>query len=142
MRWRVKFYFKRRLLPFIYIGRSRNISRQIFLYASKSYVYCIWKILLVNISVNLERANQQSIKFSPRDKFWRKLREYGKNVLHLLIEFQPAYNTVSRNELLEAFKEFKISKRLKIMVKLTLKHVRCRIKIQNNLSEQFETSQY
>jgi len=92
-------------------------------------------MLLVNISVNLERTNQQSIKFSPQDKFWRKLREYGISVFHLFVEFQPDCGTVSRNGLLEAVKEFKISQRLARMVKLTLRRARFTVKTQNNLSD-------
>jgi hypothetical protein len=101
----------------------------------------IWKILLVNISVKLERANQQSIEFSPRDKFRRKPLGYGIRMFYLFIEFQPAYNTVSRNILLKALKEFQLSQRLIRMDKLTLKHMRCKVRIQYNLSEQFKISQ-
>jgi hypothetical protein len=127
----------------LYILASQMIFpyRIFILYANKSYVNRIWKVLLVNISVKLETANQQSIKFSPRDKFRRKPRGYGISMFHLFVEFQPVYNTVSRNILPKALKEFKISQRLIRMDKLTLRHVRCGVKIQYILSEQLKISQ-
>ena len=51
-------------------------------------------------------------------------------MFHLFVEFQPAYNIVSTNESLEALKEFKTSQGLTRMVKLTLRHVRCRVKTE------------
>jgi hypothetical protein len=58
----------------------------------------------------------------------------------LFIDFRAAYDTIRRDKLLEALTEFKIPPKLIKLVKLTPKHVRCRVKIHNNLSEQFDPS--
>jgi hypothetical protein len=62
-------------------------------------------------------------------------REYRIGMFHLFTEFHPAYNTVNRNELFEALKEFQITQRLIRVVKLSVKYERYRFKIQSNLSE-------
>jgi hypothetical protein len=69
-----------------------------------------------------------------------KTSEYGISTFHLFIDFRAASDTVRRDKLLEALTEFKILPKLIRLVKLTLKHVRCRVKIHNNVSEQFDTS--
>jgi hypothetical protein len=51
------------------------------------------------------------------------------------VELRVAYDTI-RDKLLEVLKEFKIPKKLIKLVKLTLKNVKFRVKIGNNLSEQ------
>jgi sorting nexin-29 len=69
-----------------------------------------------------------------------KNSEYGISTFHLFINFKAAYDTIRRDKLLEALTEFKIQPKLIRLVKVTLKRVRCRVKIHNNLSEQFDTS--
>ena len=68
-----------------------------------------------------------------------KTSEYGVSTFHLFIDFKAAYDTIRRDKLLEAIKEFKLPLKLMRLIKLTVKHERCRVKIQNNLLEQFET---
>jgi Reverse transcriptase (RNA-dependent DNA polymerase). len=69
-----------------------------------------------------------------------KTSGYGINTFHFFSDIKAAYDTIKRNKLLEPLKEFHIPPKLIRLIKLILKHVRCRVKIQNNLSEQFETS--
>jgi hypothetical protein len=69
-----------------------------------------------------------------------KNSEYGISRLPLFVDLTVAYDTIRGNKLLEALREFKIPQKLIRLVKLTLEHMRCRVKIHNNLSEQFETS--
>lgn len=57
----------------------------------------------------------------------------------MYIELRAAYDTI-RDKLLKILKEFKIPPTLIKFVRLTLKNVRFRVKIENNLSEQSETS--
>jgi hypothetical protein len=52
------------------------------------------------------------------------------------VDFRAAYDTI-RDKLLEILNEFKVPKKLIKLIKLTLKNVRFRVKIENNLSEQF-----
>jgi len=51
------------------------------------------------------------------------------------VELRAAYDTIT-DKLLEVLKEFKIPQKLIKLVKLTLKIVKFRVKIGNNLSEQ------
>jgi sorting nexin-29 len=67
-----------------------------------------------------------------------KTSEKGISKFHFLISFNTSYDTRGRNKLFKATKQFKIPQNLISPVKLTLKHVRCRVKIQHNLSERFE----
>jgi sorting nexin-29 len=69
-----------------------------------------------------------------------KTSEYRISTFHLFIDFKAAYDTIRRDQLLDNLTEFKIPPKLIRLVKLTLKHMRCRVKIHNNLSEQFDTS--
>jgi sorting nexin-29 len=67
-----------------------------------------------------------------------KTSEKGIGMFHLLIGFNTSCDITGRNKLFKALKEFKIPQNLIRPVKLTLKHVSCRIKIQHNLSERYE----
>jgi sorting nexin-29 len=69
-----------------------------------------------------------------------KTSEYGLSTFHLFIDFTAAYDNKRTDKLLEALTEFKIPPKLIRLVKLTLKHMRCKVKIHNNLSEQSDTS--
>ena len=97
----------------------------------EKYIYCMnisnptWKILLVNIS------SFRKGKSSPWD-ILEKTSEYGISIFHLFTDFNGAYDTIRRNKLLEALKEFKIPQKFVRLVKLTLKHARCSVKIHNN----------
>lgn len=57
----------------------------------------------------------------------------------MFVDLKAAYDTIRGNKILDALKEFKIPQKLIRLVKLILKHMSCRVKIHNNLSEQFET---
>jgi hypothetical protein len=66
--------------------------------------------------------------------------EYGVSTFHLFIDFKAASDTINREKLLKDMKEFKIPQKLIGLVRATLKHVKCRIKMQNNQSEAFGAS--
>jgi hypothetical protein len=69
-----------------------------------------------------------------------KTSEYVISMFHLFIDFKVACDTIRREKLLEALNEFQMQLMIVRLIKLTLKHMRCRLKIQNNVLEQFETS--
>jgi sorting nexin-29 len=58
----------------------------------------------------------------------------------LFIDFKAVYDTIRRDKLLEALTEFKIPSKLIRLAKLTLKNMRCRVKVHKNLSEKSDTS--
>jgi hypothetical protein len=66
--------------------------------------------------------------------------EYGVSTFHHFIDFKIAYDTINREELLKAMKEFKIPQKITGLVRATLEHVKYRVKVQYNLSELFGTS--
>jgi len=59
--------------------------------------------------------------------------EYGICMFHSFNDFKAVCDTIRRNKLLDALNKFKIPLRLIRLVTLTLKHVRRKVKIQNNL---------
>jgi sorting nexin-29 len=66
--------------------------------------------------------------------------EYGVSTFHLSIDFKAAYDTINREKLFEPIKAFKIAQKLIGLVRATSKHVICRVKMQNNVSEPIGTS--
>jgi hypothetical protein len=62
----------------------------------------------------------------------KKTLEYGVSTFHLFIDLKATYDTINREKLLKAMKEFKILQKLTGLVRATLEHVKC--KVQNNLS--------
>ena len=67
----------------------------------------------------------------------QKLREFKIDTYHLFIDFKAAYDSIDRQELFKAMEEFEIPKKLINLTKATLKNVKCRVKIQNQLSDEF-----
>ncbi|GFV72407.1 reverse transcriptase domain-containing protein [Trichonephila clavipes] len=68
-----------------------------------------------------------------------KTKEDSIKTFHLFVGFKAAYDSINRDEMIEAMTEFKIPKKLVNLTKATLKNVRCRIKIQKYLSEPITT---
>jgi hypothetical protein len=63
------------------------------------------KIFLVNISVDLERANQKSSKFIPMRQIPEMTSEYGISTFHICVDFRAVYIHVNiRDKLLEILK--------------------------------------
>ena len=64
-----------------------------------------------------------------------------KNVetLHLLIDFRAAYDSVRREELWRLMSEFLFPHKIIRLLRATLTKVYSRVKVQNSLSEKFET---
>ncbi|GBN28849.1 hypothetical protein AVEN_120517-1 [Araneus ventricosus] len=67
-----------------------------------------------------------------------KTKEYNITTFHLCIDFKAAYDSIKRDKLLKAIDiliEFNIPTKLVNLTKASLSNVRCRVKIQNHLSE-------
>ncbi|PSN36944.1 hypothetical protein C0J52_20054, partial [Blattella germanica] len=69
----------------------------------------------------------------------QKLREFKIHTYHLFIDFKAAYDSIDRQELFKVMEEFEIPKKLINLTKATLKNVKCRVKIQNQPSDEFMT---
>jgi hypothetical protein len=67
-----------------------------------------------------------------------KIREYGiNNTYYMFADFKAAYDTINRAGIFKAVKEFHIPRKLKCLVKLTLKTVRCKVKTFTGITEFF-----
>lgn len=68
-----------------------------------------------------------------------KTREYSIETHHIFVDFKGAYDTVKRTKLYEAMHELDVPPYLIKLTKLTIKEVKCKVCIQGNLSQPFET---
>lgn len=68
-----------------------------------------------------------------------KTLEYNIETHHLFVDFKSAYDTVDREKLYDAMRSFSFPPHLIELTKETLKHVECRIKVQNKISSPFNT---
>jgi sorting nexin-29 len=57
----------------------------------------------------------------------------------LFIDFEAAYDSIEREQLFKAMEEFEIPRKMIGLTKAILKNVKCRVKIQNQLSGTFAT---
>lgn len=64
--------------------------------------------------------------------------EFNIDTVHMFIDFKSAYDSIIRVKLYEALYSLEIPRKLIDLVMMTMKNVRCRIKIQNNISESLE----
>jgi hypothetical protein len=69
----------------------------------------------------------------------KKPLEDGVNSFNLFIDFSVVCDTINREKILEVMNEFKIPRKSIGLVRANLKHVTCRVKIQNNLREPLGT---
>jgi hypothetical protein len=84
------------------------------------------------VGLGLERLLQTICIQS--DNYWK-----GVNIYYMLVYFKDAYDSIDRAGLLKAMEEFQVPRKLRCLVKLTFKTVRCRVKIFNGITESFET---
>jgi hypothetical protein len=68
-----------------------------------------------------------------------KTREHKISTFQLFIDYKAAYDSIRRDKLLSAMEEFEIPNKLINLTRATLKRVRCRVKIQKDLSDPFIT---
>jgi len=68
-----------------------------------------------------------------------KCREFNIVLHQLFADFETAYDKVFRRKLWIAMAELGYPKKLISLSKMTLSHVRAKVRIRNNLSEEFET---
>jgi len=63
-----------------------------------------------------------------------KCREFNVALYHLFVDFETAYDRVFRRKIWSTMAEFNFPKKLIDLSKLTLSHVRAKVRIRNNLS--------
>ena len=64
-----------------------------------------------------------------------KCGEHVKDTRHLFFDFKAAYDSIDRRSLYAAMEELNIPKKLIALFKTTMKNTKCRVKMQNRLSE-------
>jgi hypothetical protein len=57
----------------------------------------------------------------------------------MFVDFKAVHDSIDRAGLLKAMKEFQVPRKLRCLVKLTLKTARCRLKTFNGITESFDT---
>jgi hypothetical protein len=62
-----------------------------------------------------------------------------RGINYPIIDFKAAYDSVKRDKLLKAIEELLIPQKLINLTKATLRNIKCRVRIQNQLSELFTT---
>ena len=67
-----------------------------------------------------------------------KCREFNVALHHLFVDFETAYDKVFRRKLWRAMVEFNFPSKLINLARMTLSHVRAKVRVRNNLSESFE----
>jgi sorting nexin-29 len=67
-----------------------------------------------------------------------KIYEYNVDLHPLFIDFKQAYDSINREQLLTGMQVLGIPKKLITMTNMTLRNTRCRVKVQNALSEESE----
>jgi hypothetical protein len=69
-----------------------------------------------------------------------KTRKYNIETHHLFIDFRTAYDSINRNQLYIAMKEFNFANKLTRLVKLTMENSQCHIKLESELSKPLNTT--
>ena len=67
-----------------------------------------------------------------------KTNEFNINTHHLFIDFKAAYDSINRKQLILAMIQFNFPSKLIRLIRMTLEEVKCKVKIQNNLGNEFE----
>jgi hypothetical protein len=75
---------------------------------------------------------------SPR-QILEKTRAYGISACHTFLDFKAAHDSVRWNKLHNAMEELHILLTLVNFTKTTMRDVKCKVRIQNNLSTSFQT---
>jgi sorting nexin-29 len=70
-------------------------------------------------------------------KLLERARDYGVNTYYMFVDFKAAYDSINREVLLKDMEEFHVPRKLRGLVELEFKNVRCRVRAGggiNNLS--------
>jgi hypothetical protein len=55
------------------------------------------------------------------------MKEYGANTYYMFVDFKAVYDSIDRAGLFKAMEEFHVSRKLRCLVELTFKTVRCKV---------------
>jgi sorting nexin-29 len=61
--------------------------------------------------------------------------EYVVSAFNLFVDFKAAYDSIDRTQLFKAMKEFQIPSKLRILVEITLRNVRCKVKTPSGITD-------
>ena len=68
-----------------------------------------------------------------------KTREFGIETHHLFIYFKSAYDTIEKDQLYNAMREFKIPNKLIRLIRMTMENTQSQVRIQSDLSDPITT---
>ena len=89
--------------------------------------------IIGNYQAGFRKDRQTSDQIHALRQMLEKTLEYNISTYHLFVDFKSAYDSVIRSSLFKAKQEFQIPKKLISLTEITLKTVKCRIKIGNDL---------
>ncbi len=113
--------------------------------AYKVFAYILYQRLQPHAETNIgeyqggfrnDRSTTDQL-FSIRQAM-EKCREFNVALHHLFVDFETAYDKMFRRKIWSTMAEFNFPKKLIDLSKLTLSHVRAKVRIRNNLSDAFE----
>jgi sorting nexin-29 len=68
-----------------------------------------------------------------------KMRGYGVSTFNLFVDFKAAYDSTDRTEFFKAMEDFQIPRKLRSLVEITLRNVRCKVKTPSGITDPFDT---
>jgi sorting nexin-29 len=92
-----------------------------------------------NYQCGFRRGKSTSDHLHSTRQLLEKMREYGVNIYYMFVDFKAAYDSIDRAGFFKAMEEFHVPRKLRGLVELTLKTVRCRVKTCNGITGSFET---
>jgi hypothetical protein len=67
------------------------------------------------------------------------MREYGISTFNLFVDFKAACDSIDRTQLFKAMEEFQIPRKLRSLMEITLRNIRCKVKTPSGITYPFDT---
>ena len=71
-------------------------------------------------------------------QIYEKCHEYNIELHNVFMDFMQAFDSVNRSTIPECLKQYKIPRKLINLVQVTLQQTKIKVKINNDITEQFE----
>jgi hypothetical protein len=109
---------------------STILFQRLQLYAEK---------LVGNYQCGFRNGKSASDQFHTMRQILENIREYGVNTFYLFVDFKAAYASINRIQLFMAMEEFHIPRKLRSLVEITLRNIRCKVRTSNEITDPFDT---
>jgi sorting nexin-29 len=95
--------------------------------------------LVGNYHCGFRNGKSTSYQLHSMRQILEKMREHGVSTLNLFVDFKAAYDSSDRTQLFKAMEEFQIPRKLRSLVEITLRNVRCKVKSPSGITDPFDT---